>query len=319
MSKVWHFSQSKVGLFHDYVNTWLKIKTEASGWPKDVGDDEAKRRQFLRDFETREGIRLEYDKMVANPGLKQLAKMMLNSMWGRFGQRPNKRQVVELNDPRKFHDFLNSNKLDVQYVSLLTEQRVEVHYKYQDEDTSISPNLNIFVAAFTTCWARLRLYEALELLGERNLYFDTDSVFFTHKPGESKPELGNFLGDFKDELGGAYITEFVSGGPKNYGYLTSTGKTECKVRGFALNTEGLAHLNYAVLRQKHVGRTATSARRTPSDRRPHYLQDPQGCRELHGAHPSHGKTIHVGIRQARGEPAHVPYLPLWLWRIRGSR
>ena len=247
--EVWHFSQSKVGLFHDYVNTWLKIKTEASGWPKDVGDDEAKRRQFLRDFETREGIRLEYDKMVANPGLKQLAKMMLNSMWGKFGQRPNKTQVVELNDPRKFHDFLNSNKLDVQYVSLLTEQRVEVHYKYQDEDTSISPNLNIFVAAFTTCWARLRLYEALELLGERILYFDTDSVFFTHKPGESKPELGNFLGDFKDELGGAYITEFVSGGPKNYGYLTSTGKRECKVRGFALNTEGLAHLNYAVLRQ----------------------------------------------------------------------
>ena len=41
----------------------------------------------------------------------------------------------------------------------------------------------------------------------------------------------------------------MSGGPKNYGYLTSTGKTECKVRGFALNTEGLAHLNYAVLRQ----------------------------------------------------------------------
>ena len=41
---------------------------------------------------------------------------------------------------------------------------------------------------------------------------------------------------------------------------------------------------------KHVGRTATSARRTPLDRRPHYLQDSQGCRELHGAHPSHGKN-----------------------------
>ena len=32
--------------------------------------------------------------------------------------------------------------------------------------------VNIFIARFTTCWARLHLYEALELLGERFLYFD---------------------------------------------------------------------------------------------------------------------------------------------------
>ena len=33
---VWHFSedQRKEGLFADYVNKWLKNKTEASGWPK---------------------------------------------------------------------------------------------------------------------------------------------------------------------------------------------------------------------------------------------------------------------------------------------
>ena len=31
--------------FEDYVNTWLKIKQEASGWPEWVGDDEEKRQQ----------------------------------------------------------------------------------------------------------------------------------------------------------------------------------------------------------------------------------------------------------------------------------
>ena len=46
----------------------------------------------------------------------------------------------------------------------------------------MSPNLNVFVACFTTAWARLRLYEALPLLGERVLYYETDSVIYLEEP-----------------------------------------------------------------------------------------------------------------------------------------
>jgi len=49
-------------------------------------------------------------------------------------------------------------------------------------------------------------------------------------PGQVKPQLGNYLGDLKNELSeGDRIVEFASGGPKNYGYLTKKGKQECKV------------------------------------------------------------------------------------------
>ena len=51
--------------------------------------------------------------------------------------------------------------------------------------------------------------------------------------------LDEFLGQFTDELGGSPIVEFVSGGAKNYGYLTRSGKTECKACGFSLNHAGL--------------------------------------------------------------------------------
>ena len=34
--EVWHFEETCEGLFRDYVNTWLKIKQEASGWPAGV-------------------------------------------------------------------------------------------------------------------------------------------------------------------------------------------------------------------------------------------------------------------------------------------
>ncbi|XP_055350095.1 uncharacterized protein LOC129596775 [Paramacrobiotus metropolitanus] len=40
--EVWHFEQSKERLFADYVDRFLKIKTEASGWPAYVVTDQQK-------------------------------------------------------------------------------------------------------------------------------------------------------------------------------------------------------------------------------------------------------------------------------------
>ena len=217
--EVWHFDETREGLFRDYVNTWLKIKQEASGWPSWVGDDETKRQQYLREYDEHEVIQLEYDKIEHNPGLRTLAKMMLNSMWGKFGQRLNKTQVKAFDDPQAFHRFLDTDTLDVRHVSVMNDAMVEVHYEYQDEDIPVSPNLNIFVVAFTTCWARLRLYEALELLGECVLYYDTDSVIYLEEEGQPNPVLGDYLGEFTSELDDDdTMEEFVSGGPKNYGY-----------------------------------------------------------------------------------------------------
>ena len=138
----------------------------------------------------------------------------------------------------------------------------------------MSPNLNIFIACFTTCHARLKLYEALDLLQERVLYFDTDSVTFKTSPGQKKPELGDYLGDFKNELNeGDTVVEFASGGPKNYGYQTKQGKQECKVRGISLNSEGSKQLNFPILRQNvldDIQEPLTKARQTVV-RKPYHI------------------------------------------------
>ena len=208
----------------------------------------SKRQQYIREYYEHEGIQLEYDKIEENKGLCTLAKMMLNSMWGKFGQRLNKTQVKAFDDPRAFHHFLDTDKLDIRHVSVMNDTMVEIHYQYQDKDIPVSPNLNIFVTAFTTCWARLRLYEALELLGECVLYYDTDCVIYLEEEGQPNPVLGNYLGEFTSELDDDTIEEFVSGSPKNYGYQTKNGHVECKVRGFRLNSEGKTQLNYDVMR-----------------------------------------------------------------------
>lgn len=74
------------GLFAKYVNTFLKIKQEVSVFPSECVSDESKW-GYIRDYKEKEGIDLEYDKITINPGLRSLAKLCLNSFWGKFGQR----------------------------------------------------------------------------------------------------------------------------------------------------------------------------------------------------------------------------------------
>ena len=77
----------------------------------------------------------------------------------------------------------------------------------------------------------MKLYEELEKLDERVLYYDTDSVIYRWKENEEVIPTGIFLGQMTDELGGDTITDFGSAGPKSYCYKTLGGKAECKNKG----------------------------------------------------------------------------------------
>lgn len=81
--EVWHFPQQSDGLFKDYIDTFLKIKQEASGYPKDRVTEEQKQ-QYVNEYFEVEGIRLDREKIEHNPGLRALAKLMLNSFWGKY-------------------------------------------------------------------------------------------------------------------------------------------------------------------------------------------------------------------------------------------
>ena len=152
-----------------------------------------------------------------------------NSMWGKFGQRTNKTLDWEFDDPQKFSTFCNSDTLQIKYVGIQSDDRVEVQNTLQEEDESISPNLNIFMACSTTCWACLKLYDALDMLKEQVLYKDMASVVFLSTKGMPDPPLRDYLEDFKDELPpDDYIVEFASRGPKNYGYKPSKVKRNVK-------------------------------------------------------------------------------------------
>ena len=152
-------------------------------------------------------------------------------------------------EPKVLFDYLDSTKYEVSDARMVNNDTVEVHYTNTEEFAEQDNKTNIVIAAFTTAYARLKLYDLLDLLQERVLYYDTDSVIYVHEPGKPDPPLGDYLGDLTDELdAGDYITTFISGGPKNYAYLTNNGKTETKIRGITLNYDATKTINMDVMR-----------------------------------------------------------------------
>jgi hypothetical protein len=106
---------------------------------------------------------------------------------------------------------------------------------------------NVILAGFVTTYGRLALYEALEKLGTRVLYFDTDSVYYISKPGYVDLPLGNFLGEFTDEFDkadGDYIEEMCTVGPKSLGWRSNTGVTHCTLKGITYNYLTSCMLDY---------------------------------------------------------------------------
>ena len=263
--EVYHWPQSTQydpvsktgGLFTTYINVFLKIKQESSGWPEGC-ITEADKAFYIQEYFEKEGIQLDPSKICLNPGMRVTAKALLNSLWGRLGLRPNLPRTLFAKTTEPFFEIVNNARFNCKNFHVINEDTVALVYEtnspYIEEDAST----NIALAAFTTAHARIKLYSYIKQLGTRVLYFDTDSVIFLSDPEKptNDPPLGNFLGDLTDELKqGTHIVEFAATGPKSYAYIASDGTQVCKVRGFTLNYLNSLAINFDVIKDMVLNQT----------------------------------------------------------------
>jgi hypothetical protein len=177
-------------------------------------------------------------KIAKNPGFQ-------------FGQKENASQTQIISQPADLFKLVMNPAIVVDNVTILNDEGVLASWECVEEDISPLKTVNVVVAAYTTAMARLELYKHLEQLGERVLYYDTDSVIFVSSENDWEPPVGDFLGDLTDEMvdygAGSHITEFVSAGPKNDAYkfwCGGAGKfdTVCKVKGVTLHYENSGYI-----------------------------------------------------------------------------
>ena len=244
--EVWHFEKTTDTLFRDYVKEFMRIKMENSK-PPVVGDDCTYKSIDEIKKIVKNRLDIDLGEIKFNAGMRQIAKLCLNSLWGKFGQRINLTQTNYVTEPKEFFGVLLDDKVDDLNIQFLKEEMVQMNFNLKNKFVDNHNNTNIFVAAFTTSHAREMLYGVLDKLGDQVLGYDTDSCWYVDRPGGNVIDTGDSLGDLTDELDGDYIVKWRGTGPKSYAYETSKGKVVCKVKGFTLNYENGMKINGDVM------------------------------------------------------------------------
>ena len=236
------------GLMKDYVEFFLKIKIENN---QHYTPDECRK---INESHRAMGFNFEIksENTQYNPGMKQLAKICLNSLWGKFGQRSTLDSYEYITEWNRLLLQLTNSNVKTNNWHIINNQCVELRYS-DDIDYDIEAEyISEVTAVFTIANARVRLYSMLDWLHPSQLiYCDTDSAIFVydknnplHKyPNNDAKDLpdnvrfGDALGEWEDEFKkeGGHIKEIVVGGAKSYSYVTNKDKFVVKQKGITLD------------------------------------------------------------------------------------
>ena len=148
---MWHFEETSTELFKSYVETFLKIKQECSGWPEWCKTEEDKDK-YITEFAMFHNVVLDKNKIKENPGWRNVAKLCLNSLWGRFGMRDNQGETIFIDKPADLYKILYDNEIDNSTINVteITEKLLQVNYKLKNKFVQNNNKTNIFIALHTT-------------------------------------------------------------------------------------------------------------------------------------------------------------------------
>ena len=246
----WTTEESSDTLLRGYIAFFLRMKQEAEGWKKlgasteNPSDEEA---EALIEHLYREngGIaRIRRNMVTKNPTKRQLAKIFLNSLWGKFCQRPHKEHYVTIHGQKQFYQLWNDPTIDKSsfLFRYLHGSTWKVRYSSTDAYTRPNPKYNIFLAAKVTEWARTILHTEMIQIGPENiLYCDTDSLMYLCP--ENEIITGHGLGEWVDEYPNDRIVKLYCLAPKFYFLLKESGESLLKSKGVQLTVSNVRKIN----------------------------------------------------------------------------
>lgn len=203
---IWETKSSN--LFDAHIDKWMQIKKQQDLYKKQEST--------------------EY-----NPVIREMAKKMLNTPYGKTIQR--------------IHDkgFVVSTSSEYTYVKTKTMFKPkDYEYVYVGEgleilegvlkDIDYSKAKPIQIGVFILAYSRCKMYD--EVFSKTKVYYsDTDSALVeTSALDEIGIKIGNGLGEYEVEM--SNINEFWSIGPKSYALRNKNGETKMRLKGVSKNS-----------------------------------------------------------------------------------
>jgi len=111
------------GHFAAYINTFFKLKAEASGYPGWVHSPEDQDR-YVDTFWQSEGIRLDKEAIRYNAAKRGLAKLRLNYMWGKLTERNDQTMTKMITEPKNLYGFVATTGVKVMNIAFASDDIV---------------------------------------------------------------------------------------------------------------------------------------------------------------------------------------------------
>lgn len=147
---VWYFKGEKY--FKDFINTYYDL-----------------RKTYKKSKDPRE----------------QTIKLLLNSAYGKFGQKPDKKTIFYSENKYEKGEYIyttqNNNNLIVDVVRNQDSAIGDLNCYICDYELSKSNSINVAIASCITMFARVKLQDAIYNNIDNFIYCDTDSIFLKDK------------------------------------------------------------------------------------------------------------------------------------------
>ena len=217
-----------------YVDYFFRMKQEAEGWkklgassdnPTEEEKDEIVERLYIQNG--RLG-RIRKEKVEINPVLRALAKLYLNSLWGKLAQKRSKSCNLTVYGSQQLLDLINNPHVLLSSCKFreIAPGEYKVHFDLKEEYAPSVKHGNLFIGAAVTAWARCVLHSKMLVIGPKNIiYCDTDSIVLIKKAIMGiLTDVG--LGKWTDEYPKYHILQIYALAPKLYSLMLQLKSNE---------------------------------------------------------------------------------------------
>lgn len=231
--------KAREGLWTDFIKKLYIDKMANSEPTPSLEEQERLVAAYEERFGMGDEVRQSFPSWEYRAAARLTFKIMLNSGWGKHCTRPNlpNYTYIEEDDDEEMNKlYMGLAEGELNMMKICSQgPRVVVKTQALNRERT-SHNLYLPAGLFVPAYGRLMLYDALEKLGKRVLYHDTDSVIYIHDPQQENLVVDDIWGSWDEEKvsKNGNILAFVGLGPKSYAIKTRDGKDIIKLKGVAL-------------------------------------------------------------------------------------
>ena len=236
----WDEAHQSKEVFKKYITTFFELKVASEGFPLDCETLQEKE-AFCQKINKDNDLNLTVESVKKNPGLKNTAKRLINSLWGKLAVKPGKPESRYIVQADEYFKLLRDDQYEISDVLLVSEEMVLVNYLNRNKKPG--KFTNVVIASMVTSYARTWLFKKCikQLAPWQIHYVDTDSIIYSKIQGFCNLQTGSGLGALTREIEGIFgcddsIGEWCATGNKSYSFKLKKNpdKGLVKVKGFTL-------------------------------------------------------------------------------------